>query len=117
MFENDEVIDKEKLPDTFAIFFQNKVKNIVNSQVINDQCYNGERKIVTQNNDFMTENDVLEAVKSLKTKNCEGYDRIPVRVICDGIAFLLKPLCYLFNNIYNSKEIPKQWLISKIIPL
>ena len=65
----------------------------------------------------MTENDVLKAVKSLKSKNCEGHDRIPVRIISDGIQHLLKPLSYLFSNIYIQKQIPEQWLISKITPL
>ena len=65
----------------------------------------------------MTENDVLIAVKSLKPKNCEGHDRMPVRIIYDSINQLLKPLSYLFHTIYMKKQIPEQWLISKITPL
>ena len=65
----------------------------------------------------MTENDVLIAIKSLKPKNCEGYDRMPVRIIFDGVSQLLKPLSYLFNTIYTKRQTPEQWLISKITPL
>ena len=34
--------------------------------------YNGNPKIETENKDFSTEVKVLEAIKSLKLKNCEG---------------------------------------------
>ena len=117
MFLNTTQINSDDLPDTFADFFKNKVQNIVNNQVIDDQIYNGKRKVNVNSVDFMTENDVLKAVKSLKSKNCEGHDRIPVRIISDGIQHLLKPLSYLFSNIYIQKQIPEQWLISKITPL
>jgi hypothetical protein len=65
----------------------------------------------------MKENDVLIAMKSLKIKNCEGHDRIPLRILNDGIQFLLQPLSMLFTKIYESKIIPEQWLISKILPI
>ena len=64
----------------------------------------------------MTENDVLLAMKTLKNKNCEGHDQLPLRILADGTQYLLKPLSKLFNLIYKTKEIPEQWLISKIIP-
>ena len=53
----------------------------------------------------------------LKRKNSEGYDRIPQRVLVDGIEHLLDPLTHLFNLIYNQKKIPEQWLIAKTIPV
>ena len=45
----------------------------------------------------MNENDVLDAVYSLKLKNSEGYDGIPQRFLIDGITILIKPLKDLFN--------------------
>ena len=56
----------------------------------------------------MKESNILEAVMSLKLKNSEGFDRIPQRIIIDGIPKLLKLLCTLFNMIYQTKEIPEQ---------
>ena len=32
----------------------------------------------------MTEEKIIEAVKSLKMKNCEGSDRLPQRMLVDG---------------------------------
>ena len=47
----------------------------------------------------------------LKTKNCEGYDRFPQRIILDGIDALWDPFARLFSLIYRDKVIPGQWLI------
>ena len=69
------------------------------------------------NSHFMKEDDVINAIKSLNSKNSEGHDRIPVRIIVDGIDYVSKPLTILFNNIYNTNKLPEQWLISKIIPI
>jgi hypothetical protein len=62
-------------------------------------------------------NDVAECIKSLKIKNSEGFDRIPQRILIDGINPLLKPLTDLFILIFKNNIIPKQWLISKTIPI
>ena len=40
----------------------------------------------------MTRDKIIECVKSLKVKNTEGYDRIPQRIIIDGLESLSKPL-------------------------
>ena len=60
---------------------------------------------------------ILECIKQLKIKNCEGYDRIPQRFLIDGIEILIKPLFKLFSLIYRDKQIPEQWLIAKITPI
>ena len=117
MYRNGILIEPQNLPDEFASFFKDKVQNVVNNLVIDDNVYNGTRKINAENEDFMTENDVLIVMENLKTKNCEGHDRLPLRILADGTQFLIKPLSQLFNLIYTTKEIPEQWLISKIIPL
>ena len=43
----------------------------------------------------MTELDILEAVKLIQPKNCKGIDRIPQRILVDGISILIKPLTKL----------------------
>ena len=50
-------------------------------------------------------------------KNCEGEDRIPQRIMIDGIEVLLAPLTALFKRIYEQKEIPEQWKLAKITPV
>ena len=65
----------------------------------------------------MTSTDILECLKSIKNKNCEGYDRIPQRILRDGANELIIPLTGLFQRIYTQKTIPEQWSISKVIPV
>ena len=117
MTHNDIIIPNKELPNAFAEFFISKVQTIVDEQTISDTVYNGKKKIECTDNNFMTEQNILKAVNSLKIKNCEGHDRIPLRVIIDGIQILLKPLTNLFTKIYDQKTIPTQWLMAKIIPI
>ena len=65
----------------------------------------------------MTSTNILRAVKSIKMKNCEGEDRIPQRILIEGIVVLLAPLTALFKSIYEQKEIPEQWKLAKITPV
>ena len=121
-------VDQSYLPDTtkipvlaalraFACFFSNKVNSIVNQTVIEPSVYNGKKKVNPENKFFMTSTDIEECLKSIKTKNCEGFDRIPQRVLSDGRAHLIEPFTELFKKIYNQKVIPQQWSISKVIPI
>ena len=117
MFKNNLPIPTENLADEFAEFFKSKVQNIVTEQTVSNNVFNGTQKINSTNVDFMMEGDVLKAMNSLKVKNCEGHDRIPLRILADGKQFLLKPMAKLFQKIYQTKQIPEQWLISKIVPI
>ena len=117
MFKDGSLLKEENLPDEFAEFFKSKVENIVKEQTVNDSVFNGTQKIISTELNFMKESDVLKAMNTLKIKNCEGHDRIPLRILADGKQFLLKPLALLFQKIYQTKQIPEQWLISKIIPI
>ena len=65
----------------------------------------------------MSSTDLKECIKGIKIKNCEGYDRIPQRILADGSTILETPLGELFSKIYNQRSIPQQWLVSKIIPI
>ena len=114
---NSNNIPIHELPDSFADFFVNKVKTITNECKIDNFVYNGTRKLNVNPNNFMSPENVIAAVKSLKIKNCEGFDRIPVRILIDGINELAPVLCHLFQLIYEHKIIPSQWKISKVMPL
>jgi hypothetical protein len=84
---------------------------------IDDTVYNGKKLVNTENRMFMTSDDLRDCIMSLKSKNTEGFDRIPQRILVDGVEFLLEPLTYLFEQIYRQKKVPEQWLISKTIPV
>jgi hypothetical protein len=117
MFHSNIKIDQNLLPDTFADCFESKVRKIVNEQTISASVYNGRKKIDVIDCNFMRRFEITKAIKTLKAKNCEGHDRIPQRILVDGFDALDQSLCHLFNQIYEQKTIPEQWLISKVIPI
>ena len=110
-------IQKQNLSESFADFFDEKVKKIVETCEVDHNSYNGKRKVNCADENFMTLKNVSNAMKSIKIKNCEGYDRIPQRVLNEGMEILLQPTQKLFNLIYINKAIPEQWSISKIVPI
>ena len=114
---NNAPIEQSAIADSFAEFFANKVKDIVGECSVKDEVYNGSPKVMSVNSNFMTPENILSAAKLIKSKNCEGYDRIPVRVLLDSLPFTLPILSHLFNQIYEQKQIPEQWKVSKIIPI
>ena len=79
------------LPDAFADFFGNKIENIVNTTHIDPAVYNGTPKVQENNFNFMTEVNIIESIMKLKLKNTEGHDRIPQRLLIDGVDLLIKP--------------------------
>ena len=114
---NDKTISSTELPTEFAKFFQNKIKLITENIPITQTVYNGKKKLEHPNSFFMTNEDILECLQNIKTKNCEGFDRIPQRILVDGATILLTPLRGLMRRIYFQNKLPDQWLISKITPI
>ena len=106
-----------KIASTFGDFFVNKVNTITNTCTLNPSVHNGRRKIFVTEEFCINESDVAGCIKMLKIKNSEGFDRIPQRILSDGMEPLLKPLTTLFKLIFKENKIPEQWLISKTIPI
>ena len=111
------IVKHDELPDAFAGFFKNKVDIISRECKVERDVYNGKKLCITVEKHFMLYNDVLESINAIKPKNSEGYDRIPQRIILDGVKYLAHPLSVLFNKIYTQKQLPEQWLVAKIIPI
>jgi hypothetical protein len=117
MFCDNIPVPQNEVPNAFADYFESKIAKITNETIIDPNVYNGKRKMFSSDQNFMSENEILIAVKSLSVKNSEGHDRIPQRILIDGYEILKAPLLVLFNKIYETKEIPQQWLISKVNPI
>ena len=95
------VVPSHELSNGFANFFVKKVNDIVKSTKVDENVYNGIQKIKAQCDMFMTRDSIRKYVTEIKIKNTEGYDRIPQRVLVDGLEQLLDPLTDLFKLIYN----------------
>ena len=77
MFKNNAPINDSHLPDKFASFSKDKVEHIINEQSIQNGVHNGKKKVNSSDTNFMTLENVTRAIKLVKIKNSEGYDRIP----------------------------------------
>ena len=77
--------------------------DIVKESVISDAVYNGKQKVSPSCTNFMSLEKVRECMLSLKAKNTEGFDRIPQRILKDGINHLAIPFTELMNRIYTDK--------------
>ena len=117
MYEAGNEINPEKLPERFAKFFDDKIKDVLAQTSLDENVYNGYQKVNSESKFFMSTKWIGECINSLKIKNTEGYDRIPQRVLVDGINELTYPLSIIFRKIYYEKAIPGQWLIAKTIPI
>ena len=101
----------------FANYFKTKVEKVVEENQINHQVNNGTRLVVCGSHNFFTLELVRDIMLDLKYKPCFGSDRIPLKVLKDGVNFLAQPILELMNLIYAQKHVPEQWKISRIIPL
>ena len=117
MHDGEHDIKPENLADAFANKFEQKINSIQSSTTIDENVYNGTKKMTPENENFVTELEIMEAISLIKQKNCEGIDRIPQRILVDGIPILIKPLTKLFNSIYNNCDIPDQWRMAKVVPV
>ena len=70
-----------------------------------------------ENKMFMDQDSIRSVMESMKIKNSEGYDRIPQRIIKEGIDNLIIPFTELFSGIYAQRTLPAQWLLAKTIPI
>ena len=104
MFENGVQIETNELEEAFAELFESKVKQLSDKANIDENVYNGWRKLPeVYDYNFMTEINVKKAMQSLKLKNAEGHDRIPQRLLIDGAEILNEPMTTLFKLIYAKK--------------
>jgi len=111
-----EQTDHFEIANSFAQFFKNKVDELNR----NSKCEDYE---VPDLNGWVSEDMLFneietgEALLKLKPSKAMGLDEIPGLVVKDLKNVILKPLCWLFNNIMITGIIPKAWKVSKIIPI
>ena len=91
MFKDGVQLNNNELSDHFANYFGEKINTLTSSVVISNEVYNGERKINSNEKNFIRRENIMEAVKLIKIKNSEGHDGIPQRMMVDGISLLFCP--------------------------
>ena len=85
------LVGEHEISDCFADFFVNKIDLITNAMKVNDSVYNGSEKMRVGSVMFMSTTDIEKSIKGMKKKICEGFDRIPQRIIIDGGSTCCNP--------------------------
>jgi hypothetical protein len=67
--------------------------------------------------DKISEIEVLNSLKKLKSKLSLGPDNIPPYILKGCSDILVKPLHYLFNLSLKSNSFPDFWKIAKVVPI
>jgi hypothetical protein len=117
LYLNDILVPGKELPDTFAAYFDSKIKNLLGDTTVDNNVYNGKKIVTCTDRMFMGSEEIRESIMSLKPKNSEGFDRILQRILLDGMEVLLPPLTRLFKQVYEQVSVPDQWLVAKTIPV
>lgn len=107
----------QDIAEGFADFFKEKVDTIIQETLIDQNVFNGSKKVDVAAQNFFTEENVRNAFVNLKDKSSYGIDNIPVKILRDGCEYLLKPYHRLLNKIYSQGVVPEQWKTSRILPL
>ncbi|CAG4962375.1 unnamed protein product [Colias eurytheme] len=117
------VIMKEGIPltdaecaDEFAAFFKtvyNKERPLLDTQVAS-QCGASSARVSLN---ALTVADVRKALTRLKPKRSAGPDGIPAFIFKDCSRVLAEPLLHIFNACLNANIFPRQWKITRVVPV
>jgi hypothetical protein len=117
ILEEQTVNSRTEQAQAFAKIFQDKIRDITNECAIEDEIYNGQRRVEAEDEDIFTLEHVRNILSEIKPKNSYGYDNIPMRILKDGATQLARPFHKLMGLIYSTKTIPNQWKVARILPL
>ena len=81
---NEQKVYGKEIPNAFANYFDTKVNDITESCEVDPNVYNGREMTKNPDENFIYETRVKRIMMNLKIKNCEGIDRIPLRILNDG---------------------------------
>ena len=65
----------------------------------------------------VTYDDVMKAIKNLRSDCSTGYDNIPAKFIKPVADYLVSPLTNIINHCITTSTVPSKWKISRICPV
>ena len=69
-------------------------------------------------NDFtISEEKILNVIRSLNPNKAHGWDEISVRMIKSADASLVNPLMTIFTNCLRQGVFPETWKCARIVPV
>jgi len=91
------------------------------NQPISDDLFDFNREdVVGTINASLTdidEDEISKAVNKLKTNKAAGLDGIPAELLQCGGETVVKGMTQLFNTIWHTEDVPKEWRQGVIVPL
>lgn len=119
-FKDKPLLTNEDKCNAFAEYFHSvyseeepdiDVFEILNSTPVGDRILN------MLNLQSITESDLLNAFKKLKSKKCKGDDGIPQFILIAFKEILVRPLLSIFNLSLKTCTFPAKWKNAIVIPI
>ena len=63
------------------------------------------------------ESEIFKELKKLKRNKATGLDNFPPGLVKDAAHVLSKPLTFIINLSLNSRVVPAEWKVAKVIPV
>lgn len=115
--ENKLVYDNREIADVFLEYFGSIGKNLANKIKKNNYRFLNKRISNSLFFNPITENELISAINSLKTKASPGDDNISAKLLKDNHIYLLKPLLHLINLIFEKGTYPEILKKAVIVPI
>ena len=114
-----EISDQGKIENCFNKFFVGigpKLASMIpESQTKLDQYLNSHQTFMGEAN--LTDNELKEALRSLKPNKSPGYDNISSNVVNETSDIFFTPLKYIFNLSLQQRIFPENLKIAKVPPV
>jgi hypothetical protein len=120
-----ELHNSQTIAEAFNTYFSSVAQHINTSKLYPDDkpnpliyLRNASRQPIPQINlKFVSSNEIVKVVISLKLKNSHGYDEIPTKILKPSLPYILSPLTYLCNLMISSGVFPSRLKYAEIIPV
>ena len=119
IIEGQEIFDQGKIANCFNKFFVDigpKLSSMIpESQTKFNQYLNPHQTLMGEAN--LTDHEIKEALRSLKSNKSPGYDNISSSVVNETSDIFFTPLKYIFNLSLQQGIFPENLKIAKIFPI
>lgn len=114
------ITDKNSISNTFNKYF-NEIPSDLSKNIIKDEGFEILSKIERNPKSIflsaVTENEIMNIVKSLKNSNAAGVDEINTNLLKQIIENISQPLTYLINQSFLEGTFPDKLKLAKIVPI
>ena len=119
IIDGQEIFDQGKIANCFNKFFVDigpKLASMIpESQTKFDQYLNPHQTLMGEAN--LTDDEIKEALRSLKPNKSPGYDNISSSVVNETSDIFFTPLKYIFNLLLQQGIFPENLKIAKVSPI